>query len=164
MIGQKGIRDALLAAVLFGFSAPIAKILVGDLPPQLLAGVLYLGSGIGLTILALVRSRTAGSYAALHAGDIPFLIGAIVFGGIAAPILLMLGLERTPTSSASLLLNLEAVFTAAIAWAIFHENIDARIGAGLLAIVAGGVVLSWSGSFEVKDYAGPLGIAAACFC
>src|SRR5207244_148157 len=129
MIARKGIRDALLAAVLFGLSAPIAKILVGDLPPQLLAGVLYLGSGIGLTILARVRSRTSGSYAPLHSTDIPFLIGAIVFGGIAAPVLLMLGLEGTPASSASLLLNLEAVFTAAIAWAVFHENIDARIAA-----------------------------------
>src|SRR5262245_63610830 len=124
MILRNGVRDALLAAVLFGLSAPIAKILVGDLPPQLLAGVLYLGSGIGLTIVALVRSRTPGSYAALHSSDFPFLTGAVVFGEIAAPVLLMLGLERTPASSASLLLNLEAVFTAAIAWGVFHENID----------------------------------------
>src|SRR5262249_34457884 len=106
MIRRKGIRDALLAAVLFGRSAPIAKILVGDFPPQLLAGVLYLGSGIGLTIVALVRSRMPGSYAPFHSSDIPFLTGAIVFGGIAAPVLLMLGIERTPASSASLLLNL----------------------------------------------------------
>jgi drug/metabolite transporter (DMT)-like permease len=164
MIARKGIRDALLAAVLFGLSAPIAKILVGDLPPQLLAGILYLGSGIGLATLGLIRSRTPGSYVSLHSTDIPFLIGAIVFGGIAAPVLLMLGLERTPASSASLLLNLEAVFTAAIAWATFHENINARIATGLLAIVAGGVVLSWHGPFNIGDYAGPLAIAGACFC
>src|SRR5262245_30899079 len=151
MILRKGVRDALLAAVLFGLSAPFAKILVGDLPPQLLAGVLYLGSGIGLTILALARARTPGSYVALRLSDIPFLTGAVVFGGMAAPVLLMLGLERTPASSASLLLNLEAVFTATIAWAVFHENIDARIAAGLTVIVAGGVVLSWNGSFVIRN-------------
>src|SRR5262245_46510204 len=162
MILRNGVRDALLAAVLFGLSAPTAKILVGELPPQLLAGVLYLGSGIGLIIVALVRSRTPGS--ALHSSDIPFLTGAVVFGGIAAPVLLMLGLERTPASSASLLLNLEAVFTATIAWSVFHENIDGRIAAGLIAIVAGGGVLSWNGSFVITDYVGPFAIAGACLC
>src|SRR5215471_14669408 len=86
MILRNGVRDALLAAVLFGLNAPIAKILVGDLPPQLLAGVLYLGSGIGLTIVALVRSRTPCAYSSLHSSDIPFLTGAVVFGGIAAPV------------------------------------------------------------------------------
>src|SRR5262245_32689512 len=92
---RNGIRDALLAAVLFGLSAPIAKILVGDLPPQLLAGILYLGSGVGLTALAFVRSRTSDSHAVLQLADIPFLAGAIVFGGIIAPVLLMLGLRQT---------------------------------------------------------------------
>ena len=164
MIGRKGIRDALLAAVLFGLSAPIAKILVGNLSPQLLAGLLYIGSGIGLTILALVRSGTPRADPGLHSADIPFLAGAIAFGGIAAPVLLMFGLQRTPASSASLLLNLEAVFTALIAWAIFHENVNGRIAVGLLAIVAGGGVLSWNGSFELTEYAGPLAISAACLC
>jgi drug/metabolite transporter (DMT)-like permease len=162
MIGRKGIRDALLAAVLFGMSAPVAKILVGNLSPEFLAGLLYLGSGIGLTILALVRYGTPRTNLALQSGDIPFLASAIVCGGIAAPIFLMLGLQRTPASSASLLLNLEAVFTAVIAWSIFHENINSRIAAGLLAIVAGGLVLSWTGSFQLTEYSGPLAITAAC--
>ena len=95
MIGRKGIRDALLAAVLFGLSAPVAKILVGNLPPQLLAGLLYIGSGIGLTVLGLVRSGTPRADPGLHSADIPFLAGAIAFGGIAAPVLLMFGLQRT---------------------------------------------------------------------
>jgi drug/metabolite transporter (DMT)-like permease len=164
MIGHNGIRDALVAAVLFGLSAPIAKILVGDLSPQLLAGLLYIGSGIGLAILAVVRSGTLRTGPGLRSADIPYLAGAIAFGGIAAPVLLMFGLGRTPASSASLLLNLEAVFTAAIAWTIFRENINSRIVAGLLAIVAGGVVLSWNGSLQLIDYAGPLAIAAACLC
>src|SRR5262245_44793074 len=76
----------------------------------------------------------------------------------------MLGVERTPASSASLLLNLEAVFTAAIAWGVFHENIDGRIAGGLMAIVAGGVVLSWKASFAITDYVGPFAIAAASLC
>jgi len=163
-MARTGIRDALFAAVLFGLSAPIAKILVGDLTPQTLAGLLYLGSGIGLTILAWVRSATPPADPGLHSADVPFLAGAIAFGGIAAPILLMFGLQRTPASAASLLLNLEAVFTALIAWAAFHENINSRIAAGLLAIVAGGLVLSWQGSVEFTAYAGPVAIAAACLC
>jgi drug/metabolite transporter (DMT)-like permease len=164
MNGHKGIRDALAAAVLFGLSAPLAKVLVRDLSPQLLAGLLYIGSGLGLTIVAVVRSRNPRSNPGLHPADIPFLAGAIAVGGIAAPVLLMFGLQRTPASSASLLLNLEAVFTAAIAWAIFRENISSRIAAGLLAILAGGVVLSWNGSLQLTGYSGPLAIAAACLC
>jgi drug/metabolite transporter (DMT)-like permease len=76
----------------------------------------------------------------------------------------MFGLLQTPASTASLLLNLEAVFTALIAWAVFHENINSRIAAGLLAIVAGGVVLSWQGSLEFTAYVGPVAIAGACLC
>jgi drug/metabolite transporter (DMT)-like permease len=164
MIGNKGIRDALLAAVLFGLSAPVAKVLVGNLAPQLLAGLLYVGSGIGLTILVFARERTPHVFSGLRSVNMAFLSGAIAFGGIIAPVLLLFGLQRTPASSASLLLNLEAVFTALIAWSIFHENLNSRIAAGLLAIVAGGVILSWGGSFAVTQFVGPLAIGAACFC
>jgi len=163
-MARTGIRHALLAAVLFGLSAPIAKILLGNLSPQFLAGLLYLGSGIGLTIVASVRSTRPQRVPGLHSADLPFLAGAIAFGGIAAPILLMFGLLRTPASSASLLLNLEAVFTALIAWAVFHENINLRIAAGLVAIFAGGVVLSWQHSFELTAVAGPFAIVGACLC
>ena len=161
---RTGIRDALLAAVLFGLSTPIAKGLVGSVPPQFLAGLLYIGSGVGLTALRAARRRRPIAEAAITSSDIPFLTGAIIFGGIAAPVLLMFGLQRTPASSASLLLNLETVFTAFIAWAIFRENIDSRIVAGFLAIVAGGVLLSWSGTVEFAEFAGALAIAAACLC
>src|SRR5436190_11902876 len=164
MVRRKGIRDALLAAVLFGLSAPIAKILVGYLSPQLLAGILYLGSGLGLAILTLIRSRAPIGDSGLRSAHVPSLVGAIVSGGIAAPFLLMFGLQRTPASNASLLLNLEAVFTAVLAWALFRENISFRIALGLLSIVAGGVVLSWSGSFEFVELVGPLAVGAACLC
>src|SRR5262245_10754269 len=161
---RAGIRNALMAAGLFGLSAPIAKILVVNLPPQLMAGLLYLGSGIGLTILSALRPPDARAERGIQSADLRFLVPAIAFGGVAAPVLLMIGLHRTPASSASLLLNLEAVFTALIAWTFFRENVNSRIAAGLLAIVAGGVVLSWNGSFAVTDYSGPLAVCAACLC
>src|SRR5262249_29390778 len=164
MTGRKGIRNALLSAVLFGLSAPVAKILVGNLSPQLLAGLLYIGSGTGLTIWTLVRSGTSRTAAHLHSSDLPFLAGASLFGGIAGLLLMMLGLQRTAASSASLLLNLEAVFTALLAWTIFGENINFRIGAGLVSIVAGSLILSRSGSVHFIGFSGPLMISAACFC
>jgi len=164
MIRRRGIREALLAAALFGMSTPIAKVLVGNLSPQLLAGLLYVGSGSGLTILALIRSATPWTGPRLHRADIPFLAGAIAFGGVTGPVLLMFGLQRTPASAASLLLNLEAVFTVAIAWTIFHENINPRISVGLMAIVAGGLILSCNGSFQLTEYRGPIAVAAACLC
>jgi drug/metabolite transporter (DMT)-like permease len=141
---------ALLAAVLFGASAPFAKLLLRDAAPQLLAGLLYLGSGIGLTIVWLRPRRTAGAAreARLTRRDAPWLAGAIVFGGALGPLLLMVGLTRTQASSASLLLNLEGAFTALLAWFVFRENFDRRIALGMLAIVAGGVPgrARWLGS------------------
>jgi len=153
------------AAVLFGASAPVAKALLHNAPPQLLAGLLYAGSGIGLTVVSFVQGRqTRATEASLRRRDTPWLLAAILFGGVIGPVLLMLGLARTPASSASLLLNLEDVFTAIIAWVVFHENVDRRIALGMLAIVAGGVALSWEGSAELGGIAGPLAVAGACLC
>jgi drug/metabolite transporter (DMT)-like permease len=94
--------------------------------------------------------------------DLPWLAGAIAFGGVLAPVLLMAGLARTAASTASLLLNLEAVFTALLAWVAFRENVDRRILLGMAAIVAGGVLLSWPGKVAVSNIRGPLLIGAAC--
>jgi drug/metabolite transporter (DMT)-like permease len=132
---------ALLAAALFGLSAPLAKLLLGRTTPQLLAGLLYLGSGVGLFAVWLIR-RGGSREAPLTRRDAPWLAGAIAFGGVAGPLLLMIGLTRTPASAASLLLNLEGVFTALFAWFVFRENFDRRIALGMLAILVGGVVLS----------------------
>lgn len=164
---HKGVGLALIAAVLFGLSAPLAKLLLGRATPQLLAGLLYLGSGTGLLVVWLVRRRGGGGgggsrEAPLTRRDAPWLAGAIAFGGVAGPLLLMLGLSRTPAATASLLLNLEGVLTAALAWFVFHENYDRRIALGMLAIVAGGVVLSWEGELAVGGLAGPLAVAGAC--
>jgi len=155
---------ALLAAALFGASTPFAKLLVGELSPWLLAGLLYLGSGLGLAAARLIRDRGWKS-SGLAAGEWPWLLGAIFFGGVLGPLALMFGLTSTSGSTASLLLNLEAVLTAIIAWVVFKENADRRIVLGMLAIIAGGVVLSWSGGEgETSDWVGPFAIAVGCLC
>ncbi|HEY3112638.1 MAG TPA: DMT family transporter [Gemmatimonadaceae bacterium] len=162
----RGVGLALGAAVLFGASAPFAKVLLNNASPQLLAGLLYLGSGIGLGIVWLRRRHSAkvARETPLTQRDIPWLAGAIAFGGVIGPLLLMIGLTRTPASAASLLLNLEGVFTALLAWFVFRENFDRRIALGMLAIVVGGVALSWGGRVSSGALAGPLAVAAACLC
>ena len=156
---------ALLAAALFGISTPFAKLLVGEVPPVLLGGMLYLGSGVGLAIIRVIRDRGWNKTGLLRA-DWPWLAGAIFFGGVVGPVALMFGLTRTTGSAASLLLNLEAVLTAVIAWVAFKEHADRRIVLGMLAIVAGGLVLSWptQGLSGESDWLGPLAITAACLC
>ena len=159
---DKGISLAILAAVLFGASAPLAKELLRGASPQLLAGLLYVGSGTGLLLVFLWRRRSDSSRVSLGKRDAPWLGGAILSGGIAGPVLLMAGLSRTPASSASLLLNLEGAATALVAWFIFRENFDRRIALGMAAILAGGAVISWNGRAEIGSIVGPLAIAAAC--
>ncbi len=165
-VAPGGVSAALLAAALFGASTPLAKALLASVEPQLLAGLLYLGSGVGLSLHRAVRNRrSAGSMEApLTRRDMPWLAAATVFGGALGPLLLMLGLARTAASSASLLLNLEGVFTALIAWFVFRENFDRRIALGMLAILAGGVVLSWEGHLEWAGLAGPLLVTGATLC
>jgi drug/metabolite transporter (DMT)-like permease len=158
-------QSALLAAVLFGASTPLAKGLLASVPPQVLAGLLYLGSGLGLGILWLSLRRTGKAREAVLARhDLPWLLGAIVFGGFLGPLLLLIGLSHTPASAASLFLNLEGVFTALLAWIVFRENVDRRIALGMVAIVAGGALLAWQGRLDWGGLSGPLAIAAACLC
>lgn len=155
---------ALLAAVLFGASTPLAKWLVGTQPPILLAGLLYLGSGVGLTLIRLIRDR-GWQASGMAAGEWPWLLGAMFFGGMVGPVALMFGLTSTSGSTASLLLNLESVLTALIAWVVFRENADRRIVIGMAAMLAGGVVLSWPSDFNgQQDWTGPVCLALACLC
>lgn len=161
---NKSVVHALLAAALFGASTPFAKLLVGDTSPVLLAGLLYLGSGIGLALFRLVRDQ-GWKPSGLVRSEWPWLLGAILFGGVLGPVALLFGLMTTSGSTASLLLNLEAVLTAVIAWVVFRENADRRIVLGMVAIVAGGVVLSWpTGESAASGWVGPLAIAVACLC
>jgi len=154
---------ALSAAMLFGVSAPIAKLLLREETPQLLAGLLYAGSGLGLFLVwVLQRSRNKSAEAALTWRDARWLAGSIGAGGVIGPVLLMTGLNQTPASAASLLLNLEGVFTAFLAWFVFRENFDRRIAIGMAAILSGGAVLSWEGRLAWGSAVGPLLVAAAC--
>src|SRR2546430_14449409 len=154
------IAYALILAALSGAGPPFARLRRADLPPLALAGLLSLGSGLGL--LAWITVRPAASRVVLARSEWPWLGAAIVTGGIIAPALLMFGLARTDGATASLLLNLEAALTAAIAWIAFRENVDRRVLIGMLAIVAGGVVLSWEQLPRAGGVAGPLFIAGAC--
>jgi drug/metabolite transporter (DMT)-like permease len=158
---RAAIAYALASAALFGASTPLAKLLVGEVAPLALAGLLYLGSGIGLFAWFLLRMRREAA-PSLSRADWPWLAGAIAAGGIAGPALLMFGLARCDGATASLLLNLESVFTASLAWVVFRENVDRRVFLGMAAIVAGGVVLSWDELPRAGGLAGPLLIAAAC--
>ncbi|MBI3678425.1 MAG: EamA family transporter [Proteobacteria bacterium] len=159
-----GAAFGLLSAALFGASTPLAKLLLGGgIDPWLLAGLLYLGSGLGLASSYYVR-KLAGvenAEAPLRRADLPWLAVVIFFGGMVGPVLLMLGLKLTSASSASLLLNLEGLATMAIAWVVFRENVDRRILIGAAAILAGAVLLSWSGGPTGLGVGGFL-IAGAC--
>ena len=164
MIAQTSIVAALIAALLFGASTPFAKLLVGDVPPILLAGLLYLGSGLGLWLIRVVRDR-GFSPPMLPVREWSWFLGAIASGGILGPVLLMYGLTRTSAASASLLLNLEAVFTALLAWIVFRENADRRVILGMSLIVAGGAILAWSpGAMAPGAARGAVAIAAAGLC
>ena len=161
---RSAIWPALAAAALFGASTPLVKLLVGELPALLLAGLLYLGSGLGLATIRLLRDR-GWKASGLAPGEWRWLAGAIVFGGLLGPVLLVAGLTHTDAGAASLMLNLEAVFTAVLAWVVFKENADRRIVLGMLLIVAGGAVLAWPATGgATPDWIGPLAIAAACLC
>lgn len=169
---RRGIVQALLAAALFGASTPFAKLLVGQLPPVMLAGLLYLGSGVGLMIWFTVRHLRTGSGSGsageentnLSRRDLPWLGGAIFSGGLMGPALLMAGLIATPASTASLLLNLEGVLTALLAWFVFKENFDQRIFIGMALIVVAGGLLSWDQRIEAGVPWGSLAIVGACLC
>jgi drug/metabolite transporter (DMT)-like permease len=165
-MNRHAILYAILSAALFGISTPAAKVLLGSTNPEILAGLLYSGAGVGIAVLR----RLAGSILAppnawevsLGRADMPWLAGAIVAGGIVGPVLLLLGLTRTDAAAASLLLTLEGVATAFMAWFLFQENFDRRIALGMGFLVAGAAVLSWSGQTTVSNVAGPLAIIGAC--
>jgi drug/metabolite transporter (DMT)-like permease len=159
---------ALASALLFGASTPIAKLLLGDQSPLLLAGLLYMGSGLGLALI-VAGGRVLGvarSEAPLRRPDLPWLALVVLFGGILGPALLMTGLTTTPAASASLLLNIESLATMAIAWVVFGENVDRRVFFGAIAILAGAVVLSSpsSGDNAAGFGLGGILIVGACLC
>ena len=148
--------------MLFGASTPLAKILLRGMDPWMMAGLLYLGAGIGLFFVRLCRKAMPGSAieAPLRRADGPWLAAVIVSGGMLGPVLLMFGLARTNAAGASLLLNLEGLATMSLAWLVFRENVDRRLLLGAMAILAGAMLLSWRGNAVLDP--GALLIGAAC--
>ena len=159
---QIGVTLALLSAALFGASTPLAKIMLGGVNPWMLAGLLYLGAGIGLAAVHLGRNalRLPAIEAPLRRSDLPWLAAVILAGGILGPVFLMFGLARTDAAAASLLLNVEGLATMGIAWLIFRENVDRRLLLGAFAILAGAALLSWQGRASF-DWGAVLIVAAS---
>jgi drug/metabolite transporter (DMT)-like permease len=157
---QPGVRAALGAALLFGAGTPLAKLLLNTVSPWLLAGLLYFGSGVGLTLYRKLIHAPKGR---LSRADVPWFAGAILTGGIIAPVLLMLGLTVMPASEASLLMNAEGVFTSLLAWFLFKENVNYRIALGMTSIVAGAFILSWPTEILFEGFWPALAVLGACF-
>jgi drug/metabolite transporter (DMT)-like permease len=148
----------LLAAMLFGISAPAASRLAGDMGAIKLAGLLYLGAAIA--VLPVI-GRTRPTRRAVMRGA-PRLTTAVVLGGAVGPVLLAAGLSHAPAATASLLLNLELVFTTVLAFFVFKEHIGPRVVTGTALVVVAGVVLGWSDDADLRW--GVLLIAGACVC
>jgi drug/metabolite transporter (DMT)-like permease len=157
------IFQALLAALFFGASAPISKLLLGDVPPVLMAAFLYLGSGIGISLIKLVQRISSNEReAGIKSPDIKWLAGAIISGGIAAPIILMISLKNTPASTASLLLNFECVATTLIAMLIFKEAISRRAWVAIAVITSASILLSTNFGNSWGMSLGAFGVILAC--
>lgn len=162
---DRSTRGAVLgiaAAAMFGASAPLAKRLLGDVSPQLLAGLLYGGAALALS--AALAVRRSPLEARLRRSDAPTMAAVTMLGGVIAPVLLLVGLDRVSGVAGSLLLNLEAVLTLGLALVLFGEHLDRRAAAGAAAVVAAAVVLGVSGGQSKADIVGILAITAACAC
>ena len=154
---RRGLIRCGAAALLFGASTPAASVLAGEMGAFALAGLLYLGAGIGAVPYAL---RSPPSWGSVRRGWVRLTL-AVVFGGVVGPVLLMLGLARTPAASASLLLNLELPLTVLIAGVIFREHLGPRVVVGAVLVTSAGVALTASGGSSAIRWGAVL-IALAC--
>lgn len=156
---DRGATAAIGAALLFGLGTPLAKLLLAGAGPWVLAGLLYLGAGVGLLLWRVVRRAVA---VRPSIAELRWVLGSVVCGGLVAPVLLMIGLSTMPATGASLLLNTEGPLTAVLAWVAFREHIGRRVALGMIAIAIGTVVLSWSGSAEFAGTGPILAVLGAC--
>nr|MBP6110350.1 DMT family transporter [Rhodocyclaceae bacterium] len=154
-----GILAALGAALLFGAATPLAKRLLESVDAWMLAGLLYLGSGVGL---AIYRRITRAAPVTLPRSERLWFLGAVLSGGVVGPVLLMFGLSASTASATALLLNMEGVFTALLAWFVFKENFDQRIALGMAAIVVGAALLTWPSEMRIDALWPSLAILGAC--
>ena len=165
-ISRLGIALAILAAALYALNAPLSKLLLEYLPPTLTAGFLYIGAGLGMGAVALVRKArgTTNSESRLTKSELPYTV-AMVLLDVAAPILLMFGLKNTSAASASLLNNFEIVATALVALLVFKEKISPRLWLGIIAVTAACLLLSFEDFTEnVRFSYGSLFVLLACVC
>lgn len=158
---RHGALLALLAALLFGVGTPLIKLRFAPVDPLLLSALINLGAALGVAALTRIPWRLGQLTA--RANRLPFA-GSILCGGICAPALLVWGIAHTPGSAAALLMNLEAAFTALIAWLFFREQIGARFVAGMSLVTLGGVVVSLNQGNGPGHVSAGLAIAAACLC
>jgi len=166
-VGATGSHRAIVAvlasSMLFGASTPLARALVGTMDPLWLAGALYAGSGAGLSLWLLVRRRRRTDAPPLIArADVPWLAAAILCGGILAPVAFAFGIRASTGATASLLLNLESVFTVALAWFLFGEHRNPRVVAGMALIVIACGLLGGADSPSSATWQGAGFIALAC--
>ena len=162
---NKSIVYAFVAASLFGASAPLAKLFLIEIHPVLLASLLYLGSGLGLLFykfILRIGQKDLNKEAKIGRADLPWLIGAIISGGIAAPIVLMFSLKYTPAATASLILNFEGVATIIIAFIAFREAIGKRIWLAVAFVTIAVILLAVNLSGNWGFSPGALGVVAAC--
>ena len=155
------ILNALIAALAFGLSAPLAKRLLDAVPPLFLAGILYLGAGIFLGLVRGFWRRRPATGRPLTARDRRILAGVVLVGGVLAPPLLLWGLQRSSATTTALLLNLEVVFTVLLAGIVFNEHLGGRIAVAAVVMAAGGVVLGWTPG-DPSIAAGAAAVTGAC--
>ncbi|MHB8877047.1 MAG: DMT family transporter [Myxococcaceae bacterium] len=157
---RAGLVLALSSAALFGVAAPLSKRLLAETPPVLLAALLYLGAGLGVTLYRLLARRTAE--APLRREDAPLLAGIILCGGVAGPVLMLFGLTRVSGLVGSLLLNLEAPFTIGLAVLLLREHLGRREVGSVAAMLGGAALLGFRPGELRADALGVLCIALAC--
>ncbi len=161
MRNAKPLLFVLLSAALFGLSVPLAKVLIADVPPVSLAGLLYFGAFLGLSVFSLAGAHGNGKRAVYDKKELPYLAAVVLFGGVLGPVFLMLGLSQVSGSAASLLLNLEGVATALVASAIFREFTGRRFWIALFCMTAAGLLLSWNQEGGGFSPIGPIFIVLA---
>ena len=160
-----GIFFAILAAALYALNSPLSKILLDYMPSTLMAGFLYIGAGVGMGVIALVRraAKINQGEERLTKSDLPYTIAMVVLD-IAAPILLLLGLSFTTAANASLLNNFEIVATSIIALMVFKEKISPRLWGGILFVTISCALLSIEDISSLQLSGGSLFILLACLC
>jgi drug/metabolite transporter (DMT)-like permease len=162
-MAKNGLHTALLSAILFGVSPVACKAIVGDMPAALLAGLLYLGSGVGLAgVIFWQTTPVLAAFQTLSFRQWVNFIGAIVAGGVAAPLFLAYGIRTGTATEVSLLLNFEAVTTTLLAWIIFHEHVGFRVWVGKLLIIAASALVVLAGKEGISLSVPGLSVLAAC--